>query len=42
MSRFLSAVFTVAGLLLTGYFGVAAWRLSDESRSDVTGQIRPR
>jgi hypothetical protein len=41
MSRFLFAVFTVAGLLLTAYFGVAAWRLSDELRSDVTRQIRP-
>jgi hypothetical protein len=31
-------------LILTGlfaYFGTAAWRLSDDSHVDVTGQIRP-
>jgi hypothetical protein len=41
MSRFFFAVFIVAGLFFTAYFGAAAWRLSDESRGDVTGQIRP-
>jgi hypothetical protein len=40
MSRFFFAVFIVAGLCLTAYFGATAWRLSDEGRSDVTGQIR--
>jgi hypothetical protein len=31
-------------LILTGlfaYFGTAAWRLSDDSHVDVTGQITP-
>jgi hypothetical protein len=41
MSRFFFAIFVMAGLVLTPYFGTAAWRLSGEGRGDVTGQIRP-
>jgi len=41
MSRFFFAVLMASSLFLTAYFGVAAWRLSDEGHLDVTGQIRP-
>jgi hypothetical protein len=41
MSRFFFAVFIVASLFFTAYFGATAWRLSDEGRGDLTGQIRP-
>ena len=41
VSKFFFALFIVAGLVLTTYFGTAAWRLSDEGRGDVTGQIGP-
>ena len=40
MSRFFFAVLMASSLFLTAYFGVAAWRLSDEGHLDVTGQIR--
>jgi hypothetical protein len=39
MSRLSFALLIVTGLALTAYFGAAAWRLSDDSRLDVTGQI---
>jgi hypothetical protein len=39
MSRLSFALLIVTGLVLTTYFGTAAWRLSDDSRSDITGQI---
>jgi hypothetical protein len=29
----------VAGLLLTAYFGAAAWRQSDDRDIDITGRI---
>ena len=41
MSRFFFAVFIAASLVLTAYFGAAAWRASEEGRADITGQIRP-
>jgi hypothetical protein len=41
MSRFFFAVLMASSLFLTAYFGVAAWRLSDEGHLDITGQIRP-
>ena len=31
----------VTGLVLTVYFGAAAWRLSDDSHLDITGHIPP-
>jgi hypothetical protein len=27
------------GLLLTAYFGLLAWRISDDKDADITGQI---
>jgi hypothetical protein len=41
MSRFFFAFFMVTSLVLTAYFGAAAWRLSGEGPSDVTDQIEP-
>ena len=41
MSRLSFALLIVAGLMLTAYFGAAAWRLSDDSHMDVTGHITP-
>jgi hypothetical protein len=38
MSR-LSVVFLL--VVLTVYFGVAAWRLTDDSHMDITGHIMP-
>jgi hypothetical protein len=38
----LFAFLIVASLVLTAYFGVAAWRATDDSNSDVTGQISHR
>jgi hypothetical protein len=40
MSRLAFALFIATGLFFTAYFGTAAWRLSDDSHLDVTGQIR--
>jgi hypothetical protein len=42
MSRLSFALLIVAGLMLTVYFGAAAWRMSDDSHTDVTGHITPR
>ena len=42
MSRLSFALLIVTGLMLTAYFGAAAWRMSDESHMDVTGHITPR
>jgi hypothetical protein len=41
MSQLSFLLLIVAGLFFTAYFGTAAWRLSDDSHVDVTGQIRP-
>jgi hypothetical protein len=41
MSRFSFALLIVTGLLLTAYFGAAAWRVSDDSQMDLTGHIAP-
>jgi hypothetical protein len=41
MSQVSFALFIITGLFFTAYFGAAAWRLSDDSHVDVTGQIRP-
>jgi hypothetical protein len=42
MSRLSFALLIVAALMLTAYFGAVAWRMSDDSHTDVTGQIMPR
>jgi hypothetical protein len=41
MSQLSFLLLIVTGLLFTAYFGTAAWRLSDDSHVDVTGQITP-
>jgi hypothetical protein len=41
MSRLSFALLIVTGLVLTVYFGAAAWRLSDDNASDITGQTPP-
>ena len=40
MSRLSFVLLIVMGLVLTAYFGAAAWRLSDDSHLEITGQIR--
>ena len=35
MSRLSFALLIVTGLMLTAYFGAAAWRMSDDSHMDV-------
>jgi hypothetical protein len=42
MSRLSFALLIVAGLILTAYFGAAAWRMSDDSQTDITGHVTPR
>jgi hypothetical protein len=42
MSRLSFALLIAAGLMLTAYFGAVAWRLSDDSHTDITGHITPR
>lgn len=42
MSRLSFALLIVACLMLTAYFGALAWRMSDDSHTDITGQIMPR
>jgi hypothetical protein len=39
MSRISFMLLIVMGLALTAYFGTAAWRLTDDSHLDATGQI---
>jgi len=41
MSRVSFALLIATGLMLTAYFGAAAWRLSEDSHMDVTGHITP-
>lgn len=41
MSR-LSFIFLIfTSLMLTAYFGAAAWRLSDDGDKDITGTLAP-
>lgn len=40
MNQFTFLVLTVLGLSLAGYFGLAAWRVSD-SHSEITETILP-
>jgi hypothetical protein len=42
MSRFSFAVLIVLGLMLTGYFGSAAWRASGGDQAETTGTVVPR
>jgi hypothetical protein len=42
MSRLSFALLIAAGLILTAYFGAVAWRVSDDSHTDITGHITPR
>jgi hypothetical protein len=41
MSRLSFALLLVTSLVLTVYFGAAAWRLTDDSHMDITGHIPP-
>jgi hypothetical protein len=40
MNQFTFVVLTVLGLSLAGYFGLAAWRVSD-GHAEITGTIQP-
>ncbi|WP_334367239.1 MULTISPECIES: hypothetical protein [unclassified Bradyrhizobium] len=42
MSRISFAVPIATGLILTTYFGLAAWRLSKDGEMDIKGQIALR
>jgi hypothetical protein len=42
MSRFIVGLVVAGSLMLTAYFGAAAWRASDDSRMDITGRIGPQ
>lgn len=39
MSQISFVVLIVVGLALTGYFGLAAWRVSSEDHPEITGAI---
>jgi hypothetical protein len=39
VSQFVSVFLLVTAVVLTVCFGVAAWRLSDQRDTDITGQI---
>jgi hypothetical protein len=41
MSRLSFVLLLVTSLVLTVYFGAAAWRLTDDSHMDITGHIPP-
>jgi hypothetical protein len=41
MSRLSFALLITTALVLTAYFGAAAWRVSDDSQMEITGHIRP-
>jgi hypothetical protein len=41
MTQISYAVLIVLGLVLTGYFGAAAWRLSGDDRAEITGTVVP-
>jgi hypothetical protein len=42
MSRLSFAVLIVLGLMLTSYFGLAAWRASGGDQTETTGTVMPR
>jgi hypothetical protein len=39
VGRFSFGLLIATGLLLTAYFGLVAWRVSDGKDPDITGQI---
>jgi hypothetical protein len=39
MVRFSFTILIVLGLMLTSYFGLAAWRASGEDQPDITGTV---
>jgi hypothetical protein len=39
MVRFSFSVLIVLGLMLTSYFGLAAWRVSGGDQPDITGTV---
>jgi hypothetical protein len=41
MSRISFAVLIALGLMLTSYFGLAAWRASGGDQTEITGTIMP-
>jgi hypothetical protein len=41
MGRLSFALLITTALVLTAYFGAAAWRVSDDSQMEITGHIRP-
>jgi hypothetical protein len=41
MSRLSLMLLLVTSLVLTVYFGAAAWRLTDDSHADITGHVPP-
>jgi hypothetical protein len=42
MSQISFALLIALGLALTGYFGLAAWRLSGDDRTEITGTVLPK
>jgi hypothetical protein len=42
VSRLSFGFLIATGLILTSYFGMAAWRLSQDSEADITGHISAR
>jgi hypothetical protein len=40
MGRFTIGFIVVASLILTAYYGAAAWRASDDRHTDITGALR--
>ena len=39
MSRISFTLLIITGLVLTAYFGTAAWRVTGDTHLDITGQI---
>jgi hypothetical protein len=42
MSRISFVVLIVVGLMLTSYFGLAAWHASGGDQTETTGTVMPR
>jgi len=42
MGQIASAFIIALSLLLTGYYGLAAWRASDADRAAITGALQTR
>jgi hypothetical protein len=41
MNQLIFVVLIALGLTLTGYLGLAAWRLSGDEHAEITGTILP-